>query len=234
MKIEIWSDFVCPFCFLGKRHLELALEEFAHKEKVFLKFKSFQLNNPQDHENEIYVNKALAKKYRMPEKQINIMNEQLKIQGKEVGIKFNFEKLLHISTYDIHRMVKYAETVGASEQLITNLFEAYFTNNENISEEKTLVSLAVKAGVEKSEAEKVLETCKYGRSVKEDIELAKEMKVQGVPFFVINEKYALSGAQPVENFLEVLQTVWERDGSVFSKERGKLNQTKYCHGDACE
>lgn len=234
MKIEVWSDFVCPYCFLGKRNLELALEKFAHKENVRIKYRSFQLNDPQDNEGEIYVTEALSKKYGMPKKQINLMNEQLQKQGKEAGITLNFEKLLHIQTSDVHRIVKHAESLGQSKDLINDLFEEYFTNNKNISEEETLIPLAVKAGMEEAEAKRVFETCKYGRSVKEDIELAREFNVQGVPFFVINEKYAVPGAQAVDAFIEILESIWEQEGSVFGQTDEGINNTNYCHGDACE
>lgn len=234
MKIEVWSDFVCPFCFLGKRYLELAVEKFAHKEKVFITFKSFQLNDLREESGEDYVNNVLAEKYQMPKKQIDIMNERLREQGREIGLSLNFEKLLQINTKDVHRIVKYAETKGLADGLINQLFKAYFTDNENISEQETLVRIAVKAGLEEPEVQRILDSCKFNRLVKEDMELAEEMQVQGVPFFVINEKYALTGAQPVESFLEVLNDVWEREGSIFSKNRKDSKKINYCHGDVCE
>lgn len=234
MKIEVWSDFVCPFCFLGKRHLELALEEFAHKEKVTVIFKSFQLNDPKEEMGKQYVNDVLVEKFQMPQSQILMMNERLKEQGSEVGLTLNFDKLLQISTKDVHRLVKYAERKGQAEEFINHLFKAYFTDNDNIAEEVTLLKIAKRVGLKEGEVQRVLETCKYNRLVTEDMELAEEMKVQGVPFFVINEKYALTGAQPVETFLEVLNDVWKRDGSIFSKAKSNTPKTNYCHGDACE
>src|SRR5690625_5220554 len=144
MKIEVWSDFVCPYCFLGKRHLELALEKFAHKNKVIVKFKSYQLNDPKEKHEEVFVQDVLAKKYRRPKEEIEMMNNQLKEQAKEVGLSFNFEKLLHIHTFDVHRLVKYAESIHLDEPFITYLFEAYFTDNENINDQSTLLAIAKK------------------------------------------------------------------------------------------
>lgn len=231
MKVEIWSDFVCPFCFLGKRHLELALEKFSHKDNVIVKFKSFQLNDPEEALEGLPVKKVLSQKYQTPENQIDKMNEQLRKQGQDVGITLNFENLLHISTFNVHRLVKYAETVGLAEPLITKLFEAYFTHNKNINDSSTLLTLAEDIGMQSTKATEVIETCKFRNAVKEDIDLAEEMNVQGVPFFVLNEKYALTGAQPVETLLQALETVWQEEGDRFSKEKSK---TEYCCGDDCK
>lgn len=233
MKIEIWSDFICPYCYLGKRHLELALEQFPHKEKVIVLYKSFQLEDHTHHNDDQFVSEVFLNNENRIEKSMEL-NERLREQALGVGLRLNVEKLLHVTTLDAHRLVKHAETIGLANELVTKLFEAYFTGNVNLHKVETLISIVKEVGMDEVKAEEILQTCKYRNSVLEDMQVAEEMAVKGIPFFVINEKYSLSGAQPIEYFQQVLETIWEEEGSKFSKHKKKLSTTKYCEGNYCK
>jgi predicted DsbA family dithiol-disulfide isomerase len=236
MKIEVWSDFVCPFCYIGKRRLELALNEFEHKNHVQIMYKSFELDPNAKAKPNQNIHEYLAAKKGITIDHVREMNKKLEKQAEEVGLIYNFDTMQHTNTFDAHRLAKYAETKQLGLELIEKLLQAYFTESELISDYDTLLGIALDIGLDKADVEEILATNRYAKRVIEDEETAKQIGIKGVPFFVFNEKYAVSGAQPKETFVNVLQTVWEEEyeNSSNSPTHNKKAKTSYCTGEGCD
>ncbi len=214
MKIEIWSDFVCPFCYIGKQKLELALDEIKGKDRIDIEFKSFQLdpNSPKYSGQDFY--ESMGAKFGGAEKAKQMM-VSITEQAKEVGLEFNFDTMKPTNTFDAHRMTKFAKVHGKDAVLAEKLLYANFTQSKDVGNEVILVELAVEAGLAKEEALAVASNPEaYADEVRADIEEAKQLGVTGVPFFVFNRKYAISGAQPPEAFLQALEKILEEEKPV--------------------
>lgn len=207
MKIEIWSDFVCPFCYIGKRRLEIALNKFEHKDEVELVFKSFELDPSSKKKYDENIHEIIAKKYGISVEQAKASNNQIIDQAKAIGLNYNFDDLIPTNTFDAHRLSHYAKSQGKMNELSERLLKAYFVDSLNISDYKVLANLADEVGLKSEEVLKILETDKYGAEVRKDEESASKLRISGVPYFVFNNKYSVSGAQPSELFLEVLEKV---------------------------
>ncbi|WP_449620663.1 DsbA family oxidoreductase [Robertmurraya sp. Marseille-Q9965] len=212
MKIEVWSDYVCPFCYIGKRRLELALEQFPHKDQVEVEFKSFQLdpNTPKYSEQSIY--EALATKFGTTEEQVREMNKGMIAQAADIGLTYNYDNMKPTNTFDAHRIAKFAKTVGKEKELTENLLHGYFTDSKNVGDLETLADIAEASGIDREKALEVLNDEKaFAVDVKNDQIIAQQLRITGVPFFVINQKYAISGAQPLETFTSAIEKVWEEE-----------------------
>ncbi|MEH7083288.1 DsbA family oxidoreductase [Neobacillus drentensis] len=215
MKIEVWSDYVCPFCYIGKRRLELALDQFPHKDQVEVEFKSFELdpNSPKNIGQNIH--EVLAGKYGMSVDQAKQANQGVGQQASTVGLTFNFDEMKPTNTFDAHRLAKFARTQGKEAIVSENLLRAYFTESKHIGEIETLADIAEAAGLNRQEVLNVLnDKNAFAVDVRKDESLAQQYGVRGVPYFVINQKYAISGAQPTETFMGALQKVWEEESPV--------------------
>ncbi|MED4531728.1 DsbA family oxidoreductase [Metabacillus fastidiosus] len=234
MKIEVWSDFACPFCYIGKRRLEEALMNFPHKNEVDILFRSFELDPNASLDTELSINEILAKKYGMSIEKAKAMNASVGQQAAAVGLTFEFDNMKPTNTFDAHRLAKLAESKGKDKEMTEQLLKAYFTDSEHIGNHDTLLKIAEEAGLNREEAKSVLESEDFAEHVRADEVEAREIGVQGVPFFVINRKYAISGAQPVEVFNDTLQKVWEEENKKISLEQIKGNEAGVCTEDGCE
>ncbi|APH04807.1 DsbA family oxidoreductase [Bacillus weihaiensis] len=211
MNIEVWSDIVCPFCYIGKKRLEHALEKFPYQDKVTVEFRSFELNpNAPIHHEGDYVD-LLAKKYNTSREQMIEMNQQLTDQAKEVGLTYHLDRVKPTNTLDAHRLLHFSKKYGKENEMVVRLFDAYFTEAKHVADHETLVSLAKDVGLDEVEVKKVLVSNQFEADVRQEEQDAQDIGVTGVPFFVINRKYAISGAQPTEVFLEVLEKVWNEE-----------------------
>ena len=210
MKIEIWSDFVCPFCYLGKVKLEKALEDFSNKEDVEIVYKSFELDPNASRMSKGTMSEIIARKYGITLEQAKKNNERITAQAKEVGLTYNLDSAIPINTLLAHRLFQYAKNVGKDKEITRVLFKAYFTDSKNLSEVHTLVELSKEAGLAEQEVREVLNSDKYTEEVRKDEKEAKSLGVNGVPFFLIDNKFTISGAQPVEVFREALEKALER------------------------
>ena len=213
MKIEIWSDFVCPFCYIGKRRLESALNQFEYKDEVELIFKSFELDPNAKKKFDGNIHEIIARKYGISIEQAKASNNQIIEQAKAIGLNYNFDNLIPTNTFDAHRLSHYAKAEGKANELSERILKAYFVDSLNISDHKTLASLAGEVGLDSNEALKVLASDKYGAEVRRDEENASRFGITGVPYFIFNDKYAVSGAQPPEVFLDVLEKVKKEEAS---------------------
>ncbi|PJW15324.1 disulfide bond formation protein DsbA [Geobacillus sp. Manikaran-105] len=213
MKIEVWSDFVCPFCYIGKRRLEQALEPFPHRENVEIVFRSFELDPNAPNETPLTIHEIIANKYGISLEEAKRANADIGRQAEAVGLTFRFETMKPTNTFDAHRLAQYAKEKGKLNDMVERLFYAYFTESKRISDRNVLLALAEAAGLERTEAEEVLASGRYTQEVRRDEEEAAALGIRGVPFFVFNGKYAISGAQPVDVFRRALEKVWEEEQS---------------------
>jgi predicted DsbA family dithiol-disulfide isomerase len=214
MKIDVWSDFVCPFCYIGKRRLEIALEQFPHKDQVNVEFKSFELDPNAPEYSGISIHESLASKYGMSIEEAKRANVNVGQQAATVGLTFNFEEMKPTNTFDAHRLAKFAKTQGKEREITERLLYAYFTDSKNVGDKKTLLSIAEEVGLDREASLEVLNDKKaYANDVRIDESLAQQYGVRGVPYFVVNDKYAISGAQPTETFLNALQQVWQEESA---------------------
>jgi len=206
--VDVWSDVMCPFCWMGDRHLELALEEFSHRDDVKITYHSYQLM-PDYPENSLLPSaEAVAKQKGMPVEQFKQMNDGVAQRGAEVGLDYNFDQALTVNSRRAHRLSHFAEQQGVQHELMQNLFKAYFTDGKNVEDREVLADLAAEVGLDRDEALAKMDNEELDHAVQADINQASQIGVQGVPFFVFNNKYAVSGAQPQQVFQQVLETVW--------------------------
>lgn len=235
MKVEIWSDFVCPFCYIGKRRFESALEQFITQQNVIVEYKSFELDPCAAKNPSKNIYEMLADKYKVTTEKAKEMNMNIARQAKEIGLDFCFDTMKPTNTFDAHRLAKYAYTHGKGADLIERLFHAYFTNSQQISDADTLVQLAVEIGLNKKDVKTLLHSNDYILAVRNEQKRAKQLGITGVPFFVFNEKYAVSGAQPTSVFMEVLEKVSAEEKQRTEKFSAIKENTKttFCTGDIC-
>ncbi|SFB05251.1 Predicted dithiol-disulfide isomerase, DsbA family [Lentibacillus halodurans] len=236
MKIDVWSDFVCPFCYIGKRRLELALDEFSNRDDVEVEYKSYELDPDAEMNPGKNIHELLAGKYGMSVEKAIDSNEDLGRQAAELGLTYNFDAMQHTNTFDAHRTAKYASEIGKGKEMTERLMHAYFTESELISDHTTLIRLANEVGLDEDEVTALLKVDDYAIHVRADEEQARQLGVQGVPFFVFNDKYAVSGAQPQEVFTEVLEKVWEEENEKpeLQSLTPKKSKTTYCTDEGCE
>ncbi|WP_410769071.1 DsbA family oxidoreductase [Fontibacillus sp. BL9] len=210
MKVEIWSDYGCPFCYIGKRRFEKALEQFPHKDEVEVIFRSFELDPNAPKETGSSMQEILAAKYGMSLEEAKAANDRVAEQAADEGLVYRFDTMIPTNTFDAHRLTHYAGEQGKMKEISERLFKAYFTDSLNIGDLDTLVFLAQGIGLNGEEAGKMLASASYSDDVRSDERMAGEIGIRGVPFFVLDEKYAISGAQPLEAFRNALQQVWEK------------------------
>ncbi|WP_426454339.1 DsbA family oxidoreductase [Paenibacillus sp. S-38] len=208
MKVEIWSDFMCPFCYIGKRHFEAALEQFPHRERIEVVFRSFELDPHSERDVDHDVHEMLAIKYGMSRDQAIANNQRVGAAAKASGLTFNFDDMILTNTFDAHRLTHYAKEQGKGNELAERLFRAYFTESKHLGDHEVLASLAAEVGLDAAAAAAVLRSGEYAKHVRGDEQEASELGVRGVPFFVIDRKYAVSGAQPSSVFLDTLNKAW--------------------------
>lgn len=205
MKIEVWSDYVCPFCYIGKRRLEEALASTGLGEKVEVIFKAYELDPTSPKTSNKLMVDVLAEKYNMSVEEAKAMTENVVEQAKTVQLNYDFANLRPANTFDAHRLAKFAEQENLGAEAAEKLLEAYFVEAKEIGKHEELLKVAEEIGLSKEGTQEVLATDVFSDEVKKDIEEARQIGVQGVPFFVIDRKYAISGAQPAETFANALQ-----------------------------
>lgn len=209
MKVEIWSDYVCPFCYIGKRRFEKGLEQFAHKNEVEVEYKSFELNPHAERDQNQNVHEMLAEKYNMTPEQAKANTDNITEQAKSEGLDYYMDRTIQTNTFDAHRLTHFAATKGKSQEMTERLLKAHFTDALHLGKPETLADLAAEVGLDRDEALQALNSGGYEQEVRAEEQEAANIGVNGVPFFVFNRKYAVSGAQPSEMFLEVLQKAWD-------------------------
>lgn len=229
MKVEIWSDINCPFCYIGKRKFENALNEFDKKENVEVVWRSFQLDPEMKPVPGQSVHQYLANRKGISLEKGKEMNAYMSGAAKEVGLEYNFDNAIINNTMDAHRLLHLASKHGVQNKVKELLFAAYYTNGKNIGNTETLVQVGESAGLNVEEIKAMLKSDTYIDEVKQDQYEAQQLGINGVPFFVFNNKYGVSGAQPSEVFSEVLSKVAEEEKPVVENVSGFCTPDGVCN-----
>lgn len=204
MKIEIWSDVMCPFCYIGKRRFEQALETFEHRDEIEVEWKSFQLNPDLQTDANIRADEYLAEKKGISIGQAQEMNNYVTRMAAEAGLTYHLDRAIVANSFNAHRLSHLAKVNNRGDQMEEHLFRAYFTEGKNIDDPETLRQLGIGAGLDSVDIDMLLQSDAYAGDVKHDIAEAQYLGIQGVPFFVMDNKYAISGAQAVPVFTQTL------------------------------
>jgi predicted DsbA family dithiol-disulfide isomerase len=223
MRVEIWSDVACPFCYIGKKRFEEAVQHFAQKDRVQVEWKSFQLDPGIQSNKYESIHDYLAEKKGWSPEYAQQMNEHVTQMAQEAGLDFKLDQAVVANSFDAHQLSHLAAKKGKQNELEEKLFAAYFTQGQNIADHAVLAKMGEELGFDKQEVLDALASKRFASQVKADIALGAEFGVRGVPFFVFDRKYAVSGAQASETFLEILEKAWQEAKPV-------LQQTE---GDAC-
>lgn len=210
MKIEIWSDIVCPFCYIGKKRLEQALASFPHRDEVEIIWKSYQLHPqfPQDAAGIPAVEYIKNAKGLTKEETLGMM-QQVQSIGKSLEIDFDFEKSLIVNTLNGHRLIHFAQEHGLGNILKERLLKAHFSEGVDVNDTNILVNLAAEVGMDKKEVQEMLHSDRFTYEVTQDIQEGVNLGLRGVPFFVFNQKFGIAGAQPLEMFEQTLRQAYE-------------------------
>jgi predicted DsbA family dithiol-disulfide isomerase len=208
LTVEIWSDVVCPWCYIGKRRFEAALERFEHAGEVTVMWRSFELDPEAPRVAEGTATERLAAKYGMSFERAQQLHAEMTERAAADGLDFRFDLARGGNTFDAHRLIHLAATYGHQAAAEERLMRAYFTEGEAIADPDTLIRLLAEVGVDAGEARDVLATDRFASDVREDELLASQLGIQGVPFFVLDRRYGVSGAQPPEVLAQALERAW--------------------------
>lgn len=206
MKIEIWSDIACPFCYMGKRKFDLAMAQFEGRADVEIEWKSFLLNPELVSNPSVSIFQYLAEIKGFPEEQARQMMAQITESGNAIGLDYHFDKVVLANTMKAHQLLHEARIQGFQHEMEERLFEAHFVEGKNIDDVNMLVELASEVGLNTTALDVKILSGQYTTEIEADIHLAQQFGVRGVPFFVFDRKYAVSGAQEMETFLKTMET----------------------------
>jgi len=235
MKVEIWSDIACPWCYIGKRRFEKALRGFEHAAEVSVAWRSFELDPASPPVREGDPTRALAAKYGISVEQAADFQARMTRAAAEEGLSFDFSALRPGNTFDAHRLLHLAGELGRGDKLHERLFAAYLCEGQAIGDRGVLARLAEESGIDAERARNLIGSDTYGDRVHAEEQEAAELGISGVPFFVIDRTYGLSGAQPSDRILAALRQAWaERPRSVPVQVRGDSEgETASCEDGRC-
>lgn len=229
IKIEVWSDITCPFCYLGKKKLEKAISELKGEDNIEIIYRSFMLDPNFPKNTSMTSLQYLSKHKNIPLEAMQQMVNQLKLQGNNYDINFEFGKSLTFNTFDTHRLIQWAKNYNLSAELKQALLTAYFTDGIDLSKDTNLLKVTETVGLNIEEAKAVLHSDKYSNEVINDIQKAQNIGIRGVPFFLINDKEAISGAQDDTVFKNVLSSALNNLTPIpEEKETGFCEPDKAC------
>lgn len=214
MKIDIWSDIVCPFCYIGKRRLEAAVAQFEHGDELEIHWHSFELDRGAAAVVEDELVDLVARKYGTTREQAIAQHESMASAAAELGLEFNWQQARYGNTFDAHRVVHMAAEQGLADAAHERLMRAYFSDGLAVGDRDTLVRLATEIGLEGAAVREMLDSDDFGNHVRSDEATAAMLGIESVPFFVFDRKYGVSGAQAPEVFAQALQTAWSRRHEV--------------------
>ena len=212
MIIDVWADVVCPWCFIGKRRLEKALENFEHRDQVTIRHRAFQLQP--DIKESVLTKKYLAEKYQASLEQVDQMQANVCAVADGEGLCYKLDETLSGTTVDAHRLLLWAATQDKQDELLEVLFSNYFEKSLPVFSHADLVSAAVGVGIDADKADDLLTPTLYTDEVIADRNLASQLGATGVPFFVFDMKFGISGAQPLEAFTQTLVSAWAEEVST--------------------
>lgn len=214
MLIEIWSDVVCPWCYVGKRNLEAALVEFAHADQVSIEWRSYELDPTTPTRVELSMDEVLERKYGMTPEQASTANRQMTDLAAKTGLEYHLDRVQIGNTFDAHRLIHLAARHGKGGEMKERLLRAYFTEGRGISLRADLVELGTEFGLDPVEVAQVLDGDEFAVDVRADEARAMELGSTGVPFFVFDGRLGIPGAQPPDVLLRLLNRAWETSASA--------------------
>jgi predicted DsbA family dithiol-disulfide isomerase len=217
MNVEIWSDVVCPWCYIGKKRFEAALARFEHREELDIVWRSFELDPAASHELSGDYPSRLARKYGVSVEEARAMIERVTRAGAGVGIEFRFDIGRPGNTFDAHRVIHLAGDHGVQVAMVQRLFAAAFTEGRPIGDRDTLAALATEVGIDADEAATMLDSDRYAAEVRADEQEARALGITAVPFFVFDRTHGVAGAQSPEVLLEVLRQAWHHAAQALSQ-----------------
>jgi len=212
--VEIWSDVVCPWCYVGKRQFEAALDQFAHADQVTVAWRSFELDPSSPPEVGMSMDRILERKYGMSVEQARAANERMTSLAGELGLEYHLDRARAGNSFDAHRLIHLAATHGLGDAMKELLFAAYFTEGRSISDRATLDELAEEVGLDRAEVVATLGGEAFADEVRADESRAAALGATGVPFFVIDETYGVAGAQGSEVLLAALEQAWSESHPI--------------------
>lgn len=231
MKIEIWSDVMCPFCYIGKRKIETALSLFENADEVDIEWKSFQLNPNLTTDPSKNVIEHLSEAKGIPLEQAKAMNVHVTQMAAEHGLSYNLNEAVVANSFKAHRFSHYAKTKGKQLEAEEALFKAYFTDGLNTDDNETLLAIADQIGLDKEETKAVLTSNQFADEVKKDLMEAQQLGITGVPFFVFDRKYAISGAQEAAVFQNTLAKAFSEWNAAQPKSKLSVTEGAVCKPD---
>ena len=209
MKIEIWSDIACPWCYIGKRRFEDALDGFAHSDDVDVQWRSFQLDPSLPDHFDGTETEYLSQMKGMPAAQVRQMFDHVTEQAAGVGLNYDFDSIVVANSFTAHRFLHFAKTRGLMSEAKEMLLSGHFEQGRDIGDVDYLAEVGSEIGLDPDEVRRILATDEFSDEVRADISEARSLGANGVPFFVIDRKYGISGAQPAEVFSQALETAWD-------------------------
>ena len=215
MQIEVWSDVVCPWCYIGKRRFETALARFDGAAEVEITWRAFQLNPEQPRGVRTTHDEHLAAKLGAPIEQVKVMNERVTALAAAEGLAYDFEHYQVINTFDAHRVAHLGKAHGVGDAIQERLLRGQLVEGEVLDDPDTLARLGADVGLPADDVRDVLATDRFAAEVEADLREARSLGIGGVPFFVLDRRYGISGAQPAELFLQALETT-RRDAAEVS------------------
>jgi protein disulfide-isomerase len=213
MKIEIWSDIVCPFCYIGKRHFESALKSFAHADEIEIEWKSYQLDPEmpkQTKKQNVY--EYLAERKGISVENSKALHDNVENMAKVAGLNYHFDKAVVANSFDAHRLIQLAKTKGLGDAAEEALFYAYFCAGKDIADKESLLAIGKEIGLEENAVKDMLNSDQFSEQVDQDIYESQQVGLGGVPHFVIDDRFSISGAQPVSVFLNALEKAYQTRG----------------------
>lgn len=237
MKVEIWTDIMCPYCYIGKKLYEKALREFPHADELELQWKAFQLNpDLPGNGHGIPVTDYLRHTARMSEEEMEQMFQHIEKLANETGIVFNLRNAIAANTLDAHRLIKLSAEKGVANDVVSALSKAYFEEAKDYSDHKVLTEIAIEAGIDESEVSEMLASDQYAYEVKQDIQEIANLGFDTVPFFLFDRKEAIIGSEPLEIFINTLHKAYANQKSSRQKTtKMNIQKGRACNADGtCE
>ncbi|MDV6375671.1 DsbA family oxidoreductase [Deinococcus arenicola] len=233
LRVDIWSDIACPWCYIGKRRFEAALHDFPQREQVEVVWHSFELDPSAPVDNSRSMRDVLAGKYGRTSAQAQEMMDSMTTTAAGEGLEYHFEKTRLTNTFLAHQLLHLAAEHGQQDALKERLLRAYMSEGQNVGDLDTLVALAQETGLDGAEARLALESGNYAQAVREDEAQAQQLGINGVPFFVLGGKYGVSGAQGADVLRGALEQVWAETNPAPLTLLGAMADADGCEDGQC-
>ncbi|MFJ1311407.1 DsbA family oxidoreductase [Agrobacterium sp. P15N1-A] len=233
MKIEVWSDVACPWCYIAKHRFDKALALFEHRDQVDVIWRSYQLDPDAPPVTNKNLNDTLSEKHGLRLNEAVAMNDQMRRLGAQEGLDYNFDLARYGNSFDAHRLIQFARTNGVQMRMEERLFRAHFSEGKALGDIDVLVELAREVGINAGETHAVLAGEAFAHQVRTDAQTARRLRLNAIPFFMIDEKLSLPGAQAPQTFLDALEQAWMASPPLVTISGGGMD-TGFCTDGTCD